>query len=201
MWELRQHTITHMARYIPKIKSVVERDDVVGLNINTTQFTGIACFSATAVCTLWAAVMGTNGKLWLGLTALNTFLAIEVVTNNRHSLTNFARVLLKQSDLLDIKRRMQIALLICLCISLGFVVAALIRIWSRYQLPEKTACLAALTLCAIFLTEIISLHSIDIVLYSSFEGVLVIGYLWGICSFLVLIAAFENVRRQNPKNP
>jgi hypothetical protein len=179
-----------------KRSSVGDNDEVVKLNINATQFTGIVCFGAVALCTfcaLLAAKESGKKKFWVVTMIFYTGLWFEILLSNRHHLTNFLRTVLKQQDLYQSKEAIQTAVLSLAGLLIVLVMFALLRIWRRNQLPERIASLATTMLCGVFIVEIVSLHATDAVLYSSVPGVMFIAYLWAACTLLVLIAAIARI--------
>jgi hypothetical protein len=165
------------------------------LNINATQFTGIACFSATSAISLLASTVRASRRIWLCIALLYGALAFEVVTSKRHDLTNLARTVMKQNELSSVKESIQLMFIGCSVFAVTFAIFALIQVWRRYKLPERVACFVTVALCSIFFTEIISLHATDAILYQSAHGVLVIGYLWGACAALICTAAMVRLRQ------
>jgi hypothetical protein len=163
------------------------------LNINATQFTGIACFGAAALFALWAAKQSSPKKFWIGLAIFYAVLVLEAILSNRHLLTNLFRVILRQLDFYRSKEAIQIAMLACVAISFAFIVFALMRIWRSNQFPERVASLASAMLSGVFIIEIVSLHATDAILYRPVMGVLFIGYLWAACSLVVLMAAIARI--------
>jgi hypothetical protein len=164
------------------------------LTINVTQFTGITSFSLAAIFAFWVARVSTRKMFWKGIATFYVVVVLEIMLSNRHELTNYVRAILKQYDLYGAKGSIQLALVGCVAISFGFLAYGLMRILREYEHPEQLAGTVTFMLSGVFLTEIISLHMTDAILYQSVNGVLFIGYLWIVCSALIVFAATVRLR-------
>jgi hypothetical protein len=171
------------------------------LTINVTQFTGIAGFSLAAIFAFWVARVSTRKQFWIGIATFYVVAVFEIIFSNRHDLTNYVRAILKQYDVYSAKVSIQLALIGCVAISFGFLAYGLMRILREHENPERLASAVTFVLSGVFLTEIISLHMTDAILYQSVKGVLFIGYLWIVCSALIVFAATVRLRLERLATP
>lgn len=122
-------------------------------------------------------------RIWGCLAMLLMGLAADVIWGGRYQVHNLVGQWLKQSGQYAQRHSLQVALL-----GAGLLVLSL-ALWGTLVAtrgcaqPVRWAALCALGLLGVFGLEMVSLHSVDAVLYRQFGPLKVVGWLWLLWAF------------------
>jgi hypothetical protein len=146
--------------------------------LNPTQLLGIGTF-LTAAIIAWLASRRCSHPIWRFSTAIYLLLSLEISLGLRHQLQQLVRAAAKNRGLYETRQTYQPYLIgfILLLLALTCLIWISRRRWAAQPLPYWSA-FSLIVVLSIFLVEIISLHSVDRILYHRLGGILLIGYLW-----------------------
>lgn len=161
----------------------------MSLFVNLTQTVGLSAFLLAFIC---CAVRSQNG-VWRVLAMLFLLFTFELAVETRHGARVLVNNFMQYADIYGNRGWLQVLLILILMIGLVFVFKHVVypRLLVRSTGRQKLAVAAASLLILLFAIELVSVHAIDAILYSSIAGVMVIGWLWlllaGVTSFLVIL--------------
>jgi hypothetical protein len=167
-----------------------------GISTNAVQLGGLAGFALSAAACGWAAAHG--HRAWRKVAWLQLACWAEVLISVRHHLHGAAVGILRQFALYESRHNLQVALLgaLALCAALASVWA-----WNELRKLVETNALIGVAVAAsgfsilVFLTEVISLHSIDAWMYAPLGPFNVISLLWAAGALTVSVCALIAARR------
>ncbi len=157
---------------------------------NPTQVAGLLAFASSALACAWAAWRDSR-RAWAVLAAVHAVLWFDILLNTRHRLHDWVNTGLRAVGAYDNRAVLQVLLLVA---ALGVLVVAAVFIW-RSRRRANSAVLATIGLIALMLTEAISWHLIDRVLYTHLGPLLLVGYAWLLGAAVVVWSALRQVGR------
>lgn len=173
---------------------------------NPTRTAGHVGFAVAAAAAALAARRGVRPdlRLWWTVAIVFALLWIEAAVDWRFVPRTLAHTALGARGAYGARTGLQTSLLAALGLAAvaTVVAAALVAGWRRRRgaaLPRfrpstGIAFAATATLVALFVVEAISLHAIDVRLYASVAGMLLVGWLWLAASAVVVVMAAAHSR-------
>jgi len=155
--------------------------------LNPTQWTGVVVFGCAALLCARAASISKVGA-WGWIAVISFFCLLETVFGWRHRLHDFVISIIAPHGWYPSRRPFQALLLAILLVLFGLVASSLLKLWRKDRKAAVAAfsCLSALCL---FLSEAISLHAVDAMLYRPIGPVLAIGWMWVLLASVTIFMA------------
>ena len=133
-------------------------------------------------------------QTWSILSLFYLLFLFEILGGYRHDVHDAFSNILRHLSLYAEKQTVQIILIIiATCLAILITVWLISRILNR-PATEKIAIFASLTVFFLTVIEMISLHTIDAILYKLIGPISFIGWLWIICCMVTTCAALLSVR-------
>jgi hypothetical protein len=165
--------------------------------INATQLSGMVSFGSAALFSAanWRAVRG-GKRQWGLITIVSVSLAAECWIGVRHRAHQFATDWLVAHNLYDARYMPQGYLLATVAAAGGVLGLLVVARAGKWSVAGRAAWLATMLSLVLFLTETISLHGLDAVLYRPLGPIAVLGWLWILLGLAISLSARAKLRLQ-----
>jgi hypothetical protein len=160
------------------------------LHTNPTQLTGLLAFALATLACAAAARRGPGAARWRRLAWLQAACWAEVLFGVRHRAHDMVDALLQARGWYAARGPLQVVLLVAVLVLAAATLAALARLRHLDARLWTAACATAMALW-LFVTEAVSLHGVDAVMYLTLGPVLLIGCAWAACAAVVVGAAMR----------
>jgi hypothetical protein len=160
--------------------------------IDLTRMVGMATFAGGALaCALAARAQRPSGRIWWALAGMQALFALEVLAGLRYQAHLLVNVLLREHDWYNGRTPLQLGLL---GVALGGTAAITRALASRVDRSIALVLAGTALAWATMLTEAISLHRIDALIYAPLGPVKTIAALWLCAGALVILGAGHALR-------
>jgi H+/Cl- antiporter ClcA len=165
---------------------------------NPTQLLGILSFSLTTLACSLAALRSPDARIWKVLTFVNALFIVEIIVGFRFRILDWARALLQDRGEYRQLHGKDQGMAIVALVAAAAIAMLLFLLLRRVARPAaRVGASLTIVLLALFAIETISLHEIDAIFYLRIGPVLLVGWLWGVASAGICLAALNS----RPKRP
>lgn len=162
---------------------------------NPTQTTGIIAFLSTFLSCMVAGRFAT-WTIWRWLAAIYLFFVMEIALGWRHWLRAVVNDALQSVGIYGDRTMIQLALVATLLLFVILISTPYKMLANKIGPHRKNhyvAISATVLLFLIFILELISFHRFDYLLYQTFGGIMLIGWLWAGLAIVVMISALSDL--------
>jgi len=165
--------------------------------INSTQLAGLIGFGAATLLCARAAWRQTHARrLWVALSLFYSLMFVDVLTQLPHLIRIEITDTLKALGVYGDRQSAQTALLIGLGVVAAYFSLRLLIRMRAMALSARVAFVGTLLVIALYVLELISLHTIDAILYRQTGPLILIGWLWLVGSGTSAAAAVAAVKKR-----
>lgn len=166
--------------------------------MNATQAAGLLAFGCASI----SCFMAVRPRLWQALGWCHAALCAELLLGLRHGLHDRADSALRHAQAYEGRGDWQWILLAgAVGVGVFFGIAIYGRIARGGGRSLTVATLLSLMTLMLFVMEIISLHSVDALLYRQFDGLMVIGWIWLMTGGAVSVCALSSRAGVSSRGP
>lgn len=148
-----------------------------------TQIVGIAVFAVAAIASF---VRG--GRHWTSIGVANALLCVEVIMDWRYAIHDAVVTALQANRAYPGRAPWQVAMLAFLAISAAMV---FLWLWRRFRGRLRIAAFATAAMVALFTVMLISLNSVDGLLYAPAGPIMRVAWLWVAGAALIIWASWR----------
>jgi hypothetical protein len=163
------------------------------IGTNPTQLIGILAFAAASIaCFLSARRLGLqDDRIWMLLAFIHLLFAIEIWVGFRHRVHGLVVSILIEYGAYSQRSSVQETLILVSALIFLTLVATIFICFRPIGWSAFFAMSFTIVVFPLFALETISLHAVDTFFYRQIASVMIVGWMWAIVGFGVVIAAFE----------